>query len=175
MTGADICTRLGRLEAESDIRRLAARYFQICDNLGPDTPFSELANLFTPDARWEGKGRYQEALGSYRGREAIVEMIRSYCVPKPHFALTAHFFSSEFLLTNGDDAHGEWMMLQTSEYADGKADLRSAAISMEFKRKDLTWRIHSFCTRNLFSRRTEHWNDTAEIPVPDSINCGASK
>lgn len=174
MSDAATLARLCALEAESAIRRVAARYFQICDSLGPDTPFGELGALFTEDARWEGHGRYQDAFGGYRGRAAIVEMIRSYCVPEPHFAMTAHFFSAEQILVTGDAfARGQWMMLQTSTYADGRSDLRSAALDLDFERDGDAWRIARFATRNLFSRRVDHWNDAAEIPVPYTDSHGA--
>lgn len=175
MSGPTIIERLGRLEAEGTIRRLVARYFQICDQLGPDTPFDELGQLFTRGARWEGKGRYQEAFGAYDGRAAIVGMIRSYCLPEPHFAMTAHFFSAEDIMVEGDRAVGKWMMLQTSTYADGLADLRSARLTMRFAIEEGAWRIAHFLTENIFSRRIGRWNDTAAIPVPDIPTAGAEQ
>ena len=173
MSDAAIIARLERLESESAIRRTVARYFQICDELGPDTPFSELGELFTRNAVWKGIGRYQEAFGQYESRDAIVSMIRSYCVPHPHFSMTAHFFSSEHIVIGGNEGRGDWMMLQTSTYADGAADLRSAALSLRFTREGGEWRIASFTTRNIFSRRISHWNDAADIPVP-STKVGAA-
>lgn len=177
MSETAILARLDRLEAESAIRRVVARYFQICDHLGPDAPFGELGELFTREARWQGYGRYQEAFGGYEGRDAIVAMIRSYCVPQPHFAMTAHFFSAENITVShdSDSAGGEWMMLQTSTYADGSADLRSAALTMRFAREDGLWRIAEFRTTNIFSRRVDHWSDTADIPVPEQASYGVSK
>lgn len=167
MSEAAILARLDRLESEAEIRRVVARYFQICDDLGPQTPFDELGELFTRDARWEGKGRYEGAFGAYDGRAAIVEMIRSYCLPTPHFAMTAHFFSADNVAADGDTGTGAWMMLQTSAYADGTADLRSACLTMRFQRDDGRWRIALFRTENIFSRRIDHWSDRKIIPVPD--------
>ena len=175
MTDAAILARFDRLEAESAIRAVVARYFRICDDLGPHTPFVELGELFTLDARWEGRGRYRQAFGSYDGREAIVAMIRSYCLPTPHFAMTAHFVSSETIAVNGERASGQWMMLQTSTYADGRADLRSADLALDFARDGGRWRIDRFYTRNLFSRRVSHWDDPADIPVPVKAIDGASQ
>lgn len=168
MSEAAILARLEVLEAESAVRRLAARYFQICDHLGPETPFEELGDLFTADAVWEGKGRYAKAFGRYEGRGAIVEMIRSYCLPAPHFAMTGHFFSAEHIVVDGEAATGQWMMLQTTDYADGRADLRSAKLTFGFAIEGATWRIARFVTENIFSRRTERWSDAETIPVPQS-------
>lgn len=175
MNAAALAARLEVLEAESAIRRLVARYFQICDRLGPDTPFDELGALFTCNARWEGKGRYQDAFGTYDGREAIVEMIAGYCLPDPHFAMTAHFFSAENVRVCGDAATGNWMMLQTSTYRDGRADLRSACLSIQFDVEDGVWRIARFRTENIFSRRVDHWSDAEAIPVPECNSAGVQK
>jgi hypothetical protein len=174
MIRPDVLTRLDRLEAESDVRRTTARYFQICDDLNAQTPFDELGELFTSDALWEGRGRYREAFGAYRGRQAIVDMIRSYCVPQPHFAMTAHFFSAEHIAVDGDTAWGKWLMLQTSTYADDSSDLRSAALELRFSREGGIWRIAHFFTRNIFSRRIDGWNDGLKIPVPDAPRMGVN-
>lgn len=163
----DMATRLEALEGQNAIRRLVARYFRLCDDLGPQTPFDELEAMFTRDAVWEGKGRYSKAFGRYVGRSAIVAMIRSYCLPSPHFMMTAHFFSSEDIAVTGNQGEGRWMMLQTSDYADGHSDFRSARLSMTFLKQAETWRISHFRTENIFSRRIEPWNDEQSIAVPD--------
>jgi hypothetical protein len=175
MSEQAILERLNDLEGEAAIRRLVARYFAICDDLGPDTPFQELGELFSKEALWEGKGRYAKAFGRYEGRPAIVAMIRSYCEPTPHFAMTAHFFSSENLTASGDTGSGQWMMLQTTDYADGTADFRSARLTMEFTREGGAWRIAHFRTENIFSRQVEPWNDEENIAVPDHASSGAEK
>lgn len=161
-------TRLETLEAESAIRRLVARYFAICDDLGPDTPFEELAALFTPDAVWEGRGRYADAFGRYAGRESIIDMVRSYCMPAPHFEMTGHFFGAEDIAVEAETASGNWMMLQTSDYADSQSDFRAARLSMRFVSDGTHWRIAHFITQNIFSRKTQRWNDKASIPVPEN-------
>ena len=158
--------RVAALEAETACRRVVARYFQICDRLGPDTPFDELGSLFTIGAKWQGKGRYREAFGGYAGRDAIVAMIASYCGSPPHFMMTGHFFSAEDIAVSGDTASGKWMMLQCSTYADGTADLRSAALSIGFAVEEGRWRIARFESENIFSRRVDRWTDDAAIPVP---------
>jgi SnoaL-like domain len=166
--GNTLIARLGVLEAESAVRRVLARYFQYCDDLGPHTPLEALGDLFTQEALWEGKGRYEEAFGRYVGRAAIVDMIGSYCTP-PHFAMTAHFTSSESITVDGTNARGAWMMLQCSTYQDSRSDLRSAALTVGFEREGATWRISHFRTTNVFSRHVDHWNDTKIIPVPDAV------
>lgn len=165
MTGIE--ERLARFEAESAIRRVMARYMELCDHLGPETPMDELGGLFTTDAVWAGTGvRYANAFGGHRGRAAIVAMLDAYRGPPPHFAMNAHFLCSEAITVTADGARGQWMMLQTSTYADGRSDLRSARLHVAFAREENAWRIARFETENLFSRPVGRWDDPAAIPVP---------
>lgn len=168
---AHLSRRLAALEGESAVRRVVASYFALCDDLGPHTPIDELADLFTRQAIWEGKGRYEQAFGRYEGRSAIRAMLWSYCDP-PHFAMTQHFHSSERIEAGEADGSGRWMMLQTSTYADGRSDLRSAELTLRFAVEDGAWRIAHFRSLNLFSRRIDHWIDSADIPVPPKATEG---
>lgn len=169
----DLLERLNRLEAEADIRRLISRYFKICDDLGPQTDSDELGRLFSEDATWEGKGRYKQAFGGHRGRKAIVDMLASYCAPKPHFSMNAHYLASESITVDGDTANGKWMMLQCSTYHDDSSDLRSAALDIDFAKSGADWEIAHFRTTNIFSRQINGWNDDAEISVPKANAEGA--
>ena len=49
--------RLATLEGESAVRRVMARYMDLCDVPRVPTQVSELAELFCIDAIWEGVGR----------------------------------------------------------------------------------------------------------------------
>ena len=165
-----LAARVARLEAEQEIRAVMMRYMELCDRLDADTPMDELGALFTTDAIWAGKGaRYGAAFGGHRGRRAIVAMLDRYRLPIPHFAMNAHFLSSETIdVSEGQGrAKGRWMMLQTSTYADGRSDLRSARLEVGFAIEEGRWRIASFETENLFSRPVDRWDDPAEVPVPD--------
>jgi ketosteroid isomerase-like protein len=163
-----LAQRVALLEAEGAVRRTVARYFAICDALGPDTDLAELGDLFTADAVWEGGGRYRKAFGTHDGRAAIVAMLGSYCGPPAHFALNAHFLASEAIEVTGDQAVGRWRMLQTSTYADGRSDLRSAELTIHLYVDGGRWRIARFNTQNIFSRHVGPWNDEAAISVPPS-------
>jgi hypothetical protein len=163
----DILARLERLEAESAVRAVLARYMALCDTLDADTPMDELGGLFADDAEWVGAGtRHAAAFGAHRGRAAIVAMLDRYRGPTPHFAMNAHFLSSENITVTGGQARGGWMMLQTSTYADGSADLRAARLTVDFTRQD-RWRIARFETQGIFSRRVDRWDDAAPLPVPE--------
>jgi hypothetical protein len=164
---AGLSARLTRLEAAEAVRRVAMRYFRLCDTLGPQTPFDDLGALFAYDAVWEGRGRYRKAFGRHEGRDAIVAMLASYAEPQ-HFSLNAHYLSSEDIeITGAQTATAGWMMLQVSTYRDGRSDLRSAALTLDFAIEDGAWRIARFVTENIFSRDVAPWNDEAAISVPE--------
>lgn len=152
--------RLERLEAEAAIRNVMAQYMSFCDHLDESTPMDELADLFVRDAVWIGKGsRYQAAFGQHRGRAAIAQMLGKYRGPPPHFAMNAHFLTSEKIDAAGTPAIGAWMMLQTSTYANGTSDLRCARLTVQFAIEDGRWRIRRFETENIFMRPVDRWND----------------
>lgn len=165
---AALRAELSYLYAKDEVRAVVMQYFRLCDTLGPDTSMDDLRNCFTRDALWEGRGRYREAFGRHEGRDAIVAMLGSYAVPQPHFAMNAHFLSSETITVSGDTAVGLWTMLQTSTYRDGRSDLRSAALTIHCRVEDGRWRMSHFITENIFSRDVDHWSDTAPISVPDN-------
>ena len=162
--------RLAQLESENAVRACMNRYMVLCDDLGVDSPLDELASLFTKDAIWEGKGaKYQNAFGSYRGRDSIKAMFATYMVEPAHFALNVHFMTSELIRVEDDKASGSWVMLQTSTFASGASHLNSARLSVKFQqdRETGVWRMAHFVTENLFSRPVDPWNSNAQLPVPD--------
>jgi len=165
---AKLQSRIEALEAEGEIRRLVARYMEICDALGPDAPLDELGRLFASNAVWSGAGkRYGKAFGGHKGREAIVAFLRGYCEPDPHFSLNVHFLTSESLRVSGKKAHGAWVMLQTPSFAAGESFVLAARLSLEFCVEEGAWRISRFATTNLFGRPIAGgWHSTAPIPVP---------
>jgi len=166
MLGA-LAGRLDRLEAESAIRTVMADYMRLCDRLDATTPMEELGSLFAPDAVWGGRGaRYGAAFGIHRGRDAILAMLNAYRHPNPHFALNAHFLTSESIAVDGEGATGSWVMLQTATYATGASDLRAARLHVAFVRQGEQWRIHRFEPENLFSRPVDRWDDPTPVPVP---------
>lgn len=165
-----LAARVVRLEAEREIRATMMRYMELCDRLDADTPMDELGALFTRNAVWAGRGaRYDAAFGGHQGRAAIVAMLDKYRGPVPHFAMNAHFLGSETIEFDAEKATGRWMMLQTSTYADGRSDLRSARLEVGFAFEEGRWRIARFETENLFSRPVDRWDDPAAVPVPDKM------
>lgn len=161
--------RVDQLESENAIRRCINRYMDLCDRLSTATPFDELGNLFTEDARWEGKGaRYAQSFGGYHGRAAIVSMLQTYATNPPHFALNVHYLTSEVITLGSDSEHAQasWNMIQVSTFNAGGSHLNSARLTVTFCRDQGTWRIGHFQTENLFSRPIADWNNDAPLPVP---------
>ncbi|MNZ74258.1 SnoaL-like domain protein [compost metagenome] len=159
--------RLHRLESENAIRACMNRYMELCDDLNAATPLDELGELFTADARWEGKGaRYANSFGGYRGRAAIKAMLAQYMVEPAHFALNVHFLCSELIRVEGTTASASWVMLQTSSFAAGGSHLNAARLTVTFREEDGVWRMAHFQTENLFGRPVEAWNSDAHLPVP---------
>lgn len=167
----DLSQRVRALEAESEIRRVVARYMEICDALNADTSMDELGALFTKEAQWQGKGdKYGATFGGHVGRAAIVAFLNSYREPTPHFAGNVHILGCENLVVEGDRATGTWVMFQTPTFQEGGAFLMAARLNLTFKYEESRWRMDRFATTNLFSRPIEGgWNADAPIPAP-SVN-----
>lgn len=164
-----ILLRLHRLEAETAVRNCINRYMQICDALGPDTDLDALMDLFDPACIWEGVGqKYSKIFGYYRSKTALYDMFKSYTQQQSHFSMNAHFVSSEQIYVEHQQAHATWLMLQTSEFRDGRCHLNAAKLNVKFQQQpDGVWKIKHFQTENIFSRPVAHWNSTAELPVPN--------
>lgn len=160
--------RVEQLEAVNQIRNVLNRYMEICDALNADTDLNELMALFDEQAIWEGVGkRYQASFGRYEGRSAIETMFASYMHKESHFIMNAHFVNSEQIHVQDDHATGQWLMLQTSSFHNGRAHLNAAKLMIQFKRQiDGHWTIQHFQTQNIFSRPVSHWENEAHLPVP---------
>ncbi|MFC7291377.1 nuclear transport factor 2 family protein [Hirschia litorea] len=163
-----LSARLDALEGESRIRGLVARYMEICDELTPETPYDELGELFSKDAVWVGTGnKYKTAFGGHKGREEIVNFLKEYGDPKPHFSSNVHFLTSENLLVKSKTATGSWVMLQTPTFSNEQSFVLAARLNLKFKVETGKWRISQFSTTNLFGRPVEGgWHSNAPIPTP---------
>jgi hypothetical protein len=154
-TLANLSARLAVLEAERAVRRTMMRYMALCDVPSGGQASGTLADLFSPDAIWQGVGpEYAEKFGALTGREAIVAMLARYLPPTPHFSVNAHFMASESIDVDVTAAHatGRWIMLQASGYVSGKAELVSARLEVDFVPADdgRRWLIRHFRTQRLF-------------------------
>ena len=144
--------RLQTLEGESAVRRLMARYMDLCDVPRALAHVSELAELFCIDAIWEGIGSTTaQTFGQHRGREAVAAFVGGYLPPSDHFRLNLHYLTSESIVVDGSAAQGHWIMQQISTYADGRNELFGTRLNIDFRCVDGTWLIAHFRTQRLFN------------------------
>ncbi|MBM6447092.1 nuclear transport factor 2 family protein [Pseudomonas mohnii] len=144
--------RLVTLEGESAVRRLMARYMDLCDVPRAVTHVSELARLFTVDAIWEGVGSVTaQTFGQHQGREAVAAFVGGYLPPSEHFRLNLHYLTSESIVVDGGTAKGQWIMQQISTYADGRSELFGTRLNIDFRCVDGSWLIAHFRTQRLFN------------------------
>jgi SnoaL-like domain len=150
-----LMSRLTVLEAERAVRKTIARYMALCDVPNGAIEGETLAALFTEDAIWQGIGpQYSNKFGYLKGHHEILAMLTGYLPPTPHFAVNTHFLTSEYIAVNkrATQATGRWIMLQASGYVDGRAELISAKLEIEFVPAPdrNVWLIQHFRTQRLF-------------------------
>lgn len=144
--------RLATLEGESQVRRLMARYMDLCDVPRAATQVSELTALFCIDAIWEGIGSVTaQTFGQHRGRDAVAAFVGSYLPPSEHFRLNLHYLTSESITVDGNTARGQWIMQQISTYTDGRSELFGTRLNIDFRCVDGLWLIAHLRTQRLFN------------------------
>jgi hypothetical protein len=144
--------RLATLEGESQVRRLMARYMDLCDVPRALTQILELAELFSEDAVWEGVGsQTSQTFGQHCGRDAVAAFVGGYLPPSDHFQLNLHCLTSESIVVNGGTARGQWIMQQISTYADGRSELFGTRLNIDFRCVEDVWLIAHFRTQRLFN------------------------
>ncbi|MGF6281682.1 nuclear transport factor 2 family protein [Pseudomonas silensiensis] len=144
--------RLETLEGESQVRRLMARYMDLCDVPRAATHVSQLAQLFSADAIWEGVGsQTAQTFGQHRGRDAVAAFVAGYLPPSEHFRLNLHYLTSESIVVDGSTAQGQWIMQQICTYADGRSELFGTRLNIDFRCVDGVWLIAHFRTQRLFN------------------------
>jgi hypothetical protein len=117
---ADLRDRVAAAEAALALHELKARYAGLVDAryeaggvVGPErlaTLAEEIADLFTPDAVWDGGS----ALGVTEGREAIAARMRA-----PTLLFSRHLFLSPRIRVAGGRAEARWDLLAPCTTADG--------------------------------------------------------
>lgn len=161
--------RVTALEAAQEVSACLHEYMQECDYLNEGTDLNPLMELFTEDAIWEGKGqRYAATFGRLEGRDAITAMFKKYTLPPAHFELNVHFLTSEKIsIKNESEAVGTWVLLQTATFADGRSQLSSALLNVDFRKEEGHWKISHFCTTSRFNRPVQvPWDNQQALPVP---------
>jgi hypothetical protein len=149
-----LAERLALLDAERAVRATMTDYMARCDVPDHAGDGSTLAELFAPDAIWEGVGpRYARQFGCLRGPAAITGMLRRYLPPASHFSANVHCLTSESIVVDAarSTAQGRWILLQASRYANGDAELIAARLHVDFvpAANRPAWLIRHFRTERL--------------------------
>jgi SnoaL-like domain len=153
----DVLNRVAALEAEHAVRKVITQYMTLGDVPAMHFDPQAVQTLFTDEAIWEGRGvPYRAKFGCLKGHASIADMLRSYLPPNVHFMMNLHFLTSETIEVNGASANGRWIMLQTSMYANGTAEMISARLDVDFTcvAEDNIWRMSHFRTERLWSAPT---------------------
>lgn len=113
--------RIHALEDLEAIKRLKARYAQLCDakynsqtmtmkgEAEVDSVASEIANLFTEDAVWDGGKQF----GLRKGRKEIYEGFKGAA-----FKFAVHYFVMPYITLDGNKARGRWYLWQAATLRD---------------------------------------------------------
>ncbi|WP_286239519.1 nuclear transport factor 2 family protein [Neptuniibacter halophilus] len=168
-TVASLAKRLKRFEDEHAVKACMNCYMTLCDQLTVGFDLEPLLALFSEDAIWEGIGsRYSKTFGRMQGRSAIAEMFHKYTQPPAHFAVNVHFLTSELIRVKEEQATGHWVLLQTATFSDGRSQLSSARLEVDFICAEGEWQISHFRTESLFNRPVQTpWDQAAALPVPE--------
>lgn len=135
--------RLARVEDVEAIKELKARYGELTDRRYTpevagdparlDELATEIAQLFTEDAVWEGG----KALGTCRGRDEIRERFRT-----PTLRFAWHYFVKPQINVKGDSARASWDILAPCTTLDGRPHWMAGVEDDEYRKVGGVW-LHS--------------------------------
>ena len=128
--------RITRLEDIEAIKRLKARYCEICDH--EDYDADAMASLFTEDGTWSGEG-----VGSAEGREAIRALFAGF--PKV-IAGAQHIVANPLIEVDGDRARGVWYLIAAVTQDDGTTQSNwpgtAARYHEDYVKRNGEWKFH---------------------------------
>jgi hypothetical protein len=154
---AELRARVEAAEGALAVHELKARYAALVDaryegdgSVGPER-LAELAeaiaDLFTPDAVWDGG----PALGVAEGREAIAARMRA-----PTLRFSRHLFLSPRIRVDGARAEARWELLSPCTTADGTPRWLCGYEDDEYERgEDGRWRHRRMALTTVFFARAD--------------------
>ena len=155
MSNLTLEQRIGRLESQTEICNLMARYLLVADRgYDPDG----ICAMFVEDSVWEADG-----FGRFEGRQAIWDFFNGL---SGMLVFAAHFVTNPIITFSDDDtATGEWRLFQTATVNDNDAlqsNLLVAAYENEFVRVDGIWLFKSVKVHvNFFEPIQKGWAESA--------------
>ena len=131
MTQPSLEARITRLEDIEAIRRLKARYCEICDDdHNPDL----ITTLFTEDGIWEGDG-----IGRAEGHAEIRALFENF---QRLISFSQHMVQNPIIDVNGDSATGRWYVFGTfTYYRNNQARWQAARYHEDYRKADGEWEI----------------------------------
>ena len=151
-TVAGMAHRLTQLESREAARNTLNRYMDLCDVPREAFLWEEMADLFTPDAVWEGIGPdYSGKFGALKGRGNILSMLAGYLPPSAHFKRNVHLLGEGRISVSDAGATGQWIMQQFSAYESGRSELIGARLLVDFVLTGGSAQISHFRTEKLFT------------------------
>lgn len=155
-----------RLKAESEARRVLARYLYICDvpvpeyGMSLDERIAAIADLFTEDAIWEGVGGvHGQQFGRHHGPGGIAaHMRRFYSADNPKQVLNIHYLCTEQVTATDEGAEGVWVQFQPWINDRGESIIRSSRLHVRFRNTQGGWKICRYRTENIFvGKLPDNW------------------
>jgi hypothetical protein len=147
---AGLTARVETSESILQIHSLKARYADLVDRrfskgkvVDPDTltrTAGEIADLFTPDAVWDGG----PGLGVATGRAAIIDRLEH-----PTLRFSRHLFVKPVIEVHGDSATATWDLLCPCQRHDGASFWMCGSEADRYVRVDGTW-LHETMTLTSF-------------------------
>ena len=128
------------LEDLEAIKRLKARYAQVCDidHYNPE----EMVKLFTEDAEWIGQIDYG------KGREGIRKLFSGV---SKRIVSAVHYFILPDIQIEGNKARGLWYMWVPLKMADGKCIIMSGTEADKYEKVNSEWLIGETRVRRFFT------------------------
>ncbi|MFB8267567.1 nuclear transport factor 2 family protein [Streptomyces sp. NPDC055955] len=131
--------------------QVLTRYLELCDVPRPSHASGSLAELFTPDAVWEGVGPlYAAKFGRTTGPAAIEAMLSAHLPPHGHFRANVHLLHPGTTYVDDDEVRGRWLMQQLSRYDSGAAEVVVARLELTFRSEGADVLISRFRTERVF-------------------------
>lgn len=100
MDNTELTRRITLQEDVEAIKRLKARYCEVCDD---NHNLEKITTLFVADGIWEGVG-----LGVHQGHDAIRALFKSF---QERISFSQHNVMNPIIEVNGNRAKGTWYLL----------------------------------------------------------------
>ncbi|MDB5107580.1 MAG: hypothetical protein JWM69_521 [Candidatus Binatus sp.] len=128
---SELAKRITILEDIEAIKKLKARYCEICDD---DHNPDRIVTIFAPDGIWEGAG-----VGEHRGHDAILKLFQRF---QERISFSQHNVMNPNIEVDGNRAKGTWYFLGPFTMRKGnRAMWLAARYEDDYVKIDGEWKI----------------------------------